>query len=161
MEDKDITIEDQKRLDRELTEKALKGAYIVRAMIVLQMIGIVYRFITVDSLLIFRFIEAVINVVFLLEFRKGATWVRILLMVSSALSLIRSVRLFFVVVILASSVNASVAVIAVLSCLLDVVVAGVWLYFLFFDKRVDSYFKFLNSPRYNELIKEYEKENNE
>lgn len=161
MEDNDITIEDQKRLDRELTEKALKGAYIVRVMIVLQMIGIVYRFITVDSLLIFRFIEAVINVVFLLEFRKGAAWVRILLMVSSALSLIRSVRLFFVVVILASSVNASVAVIAVLSCLLDVVVAGVWLYFLFFDKRVDSYFKFLNSPRYNELIKEYEKENNE
>ena len=161
MEDKDITIEDQKRLDRELTEKALKGAYIVRVMIVLQMIGIVYRFITVDSLLIFRFIEAVINVVFLLEFRKGAAWVRILLMVSSALSLIRSVRLFFVVVILASSVNASVAVIAVLSCLLDVVVAGVWLYFLFFDKRVDSYFKFLNSPRYNELIKEYEKDNNE
>ena len=161
MEDKDITIEDQKGLDRELTEKALKGAYIVRVMIVLQMIGIVYRFITVDSLLIFRFIEAVINVVFLLEFRKGAAWVRILLMVSSALSLIRSVRLFFVVVILASSVNASVAVIAVLSCLLDVVVADVWLYFLFYDKRVDSYFKFLNSPRYNELIKEYEKENNE
>ena len=161
MEDKDITVEDQKRLDRDLTEKALRGASIVRVMMILQIIGIVYRFIAVDSLLILRFIEAVINVVFVLEFRKGATWVRILLMVSSVLSLIRSVRLFFVVVILASAVNASVAAIAVLSCLLDVAIAGVWVYFLIFDKRVDSYFKFLNSPRYNELIREYEKENND
>lgn len=161
MEDKDITIEEQKQHDRELTEKALKGADIVRVMIVLQIIGIVYRFITVDEPLVFRFIETVINAAFLLEFRKGATWVRVLLTVSSVLSLIRSVRLFFVVIILASTVKASVAVIAVLSCLLDVTVAGVWVYFLLFDKRVDSYFKFLNSPRYNELIREYEKENNE
>ena len=161
MENKDITVEEQKRHDRELTEKALKGADIVRVMIVLQIIGIVYRFITVDEPLVFRFIETVINVVFLMEFRKGATWVRVLLTVSSVLSLIRSVSLFFAVIIFASSVKASVAVIAVLSCLLDVAVAGVWVYFLFFDKRVDSYFKFLNSPRYNELIREYEKENNE
>lgn len=161
MDDKDITVEEQKRLDRELTEKALKGADIVRILIIMQFIGIVYRFFTVDSLLVFRFIESVINVFFALEFRKGAQWARALLLVSSAFSLIRSVRLFIVVVILASSVTASAAIPAVLLCLLDVVIAGLWVYFLIIDKRVDGYFKFLNSPRYNELIREYEKENNE
>ncbi len=161
MDDKDITVEEQKRLDRELTEKALKGADIVRILIIMQFIGIVYRFFTVDSLLVFRFIESAINVFFVLEFRKGAEWARVLLLVSSALSLIRSVSMLFVVVILASGVTASAAILAVLLCLLDVVIAGLWVYFLIIDKRVDSYFKFLNSPRYNELIREYEKENNE
>lgn len=161
MDDKDITVEEQKRLDRELTEKALKGADIVRILIIMQFIGIVYRFFTVDSLLVFRFIESAINVFFVLEFRMGAEWARVLLLVSSALSLIRSVSMLFVVVILASGVTASAAILAVLLCLLDVVIAGLWVYFLIIDKRVDSYFKFLNSPRYNELIREYEKENNE
>ena len=161
MDDKDITVEEQKRLDRELTEKALKGADIVRILIIMQFIGIVYRFFTVDSLLVFRFIESAINVFFVLEFRMGAQWARVLLLVSSALSLIRSVSMLFVVVILASGVTASAAILAVLLCLLDVVIAGLWVYFLIIDKRVDSYFKFLNSPRYNELIREYEKENNE
>ena len=161
MDDKDITVEEQKRLDRELTEKALKGADIVRILIIMQFIGIVYRFFTVDSLLVFRFIESAINVFFVLEFRMGAQWARVLLLVSSALSLIRSVSMLFVVVILASGVTASSAILAVLLCLLDVVIAGLWVYFLIIDKRVDSYFKFLNSPRYNELIREYEKENNE
>ena len=54
MDNNDITVEEQKRHDRELTEKALKGADIVRVMIVLQIIGIAYRFITVDEPLVFR-----------------------------------------------------------------------------------------------------------
>ena len=156
MQTQEITKQDQDRYDREMTEKALAGATIIRVMIVVQIAGLVFRFFTVDEWIAFRIIDTVIEVFFIIEFRRGAQWVRALLVASSVLNVARSVRML--ILVLSAGISAGSTIVLIGLCLLDLAAAGGWIFFLIIDKRVDCYFRFMNSPRYHELIRKYESE---
>ena len=148
MEDRDITVEEQREVDRKMLQSAKKGETIIKVIVAIDVISCIFSIFVGTLWLPLRIALAVVSIVISLQLLSAKNWARILFMISVVVSLIESVISLVGISGLLKYFYPSLRAAIILRFVLSMAELCAYLYYMWFNKDVECFFRYKNSVRH-------------